>query len=156
MSSLAPPILAKSAQVLSHKSTFDMWPTIRTGCGVEGVDVRSSICASHNRASTWVKQSRRVFGYDTVFASYCRKVESLAAHRATFRSSLIGVCRETQGTRSHKRRSHTFSSHKFIKDLTEVTITTPSLTRVLNRLIGGGISLCGDSVWHSALWPLQH
>jgi hypothetical protein len=23
-------------------------------------------------------------------------------------------------------------------------------------LIGRGISLCGDGVWHSALWPPQH
>ena len=31
---------------------------------------------------------------------------------------------------------------------TEVTITTPPLTRVLDRLIGGGggISICGDGV----------
>ena len=29
---------------------------------------------------------------------------------------------------------------------TEVTITTPPLTRVFDRLIGGGISLCGNRV----------
>jgi hypothetical protein len=49
-------------------------------------------------------------------------------------------------TRSHKRRSHTFSSHRFYYNFTEITITTPPLTRILDRLIGGGINLCGDGV----------
>jgi hypothetical protein len=52
----------------------------------------------------------------------------------------------SKGTRSHKRRSYTFSSHRFYYNLTEITITTPPLTRILDRLIGGGISLYGDGV----------
>jgi hypothetical protein len=31
-------------------------------------------------------------------------------------------------------------------NFTEITITTPPLTRILDRLIGGGIILCGDVV----------
>jgi hypothetical protein len=42
---------------------------------------------------------------------------------------------------------HMYFSHRFfIYNFTEITITTPSLTRILDRLIGGGISLCGDDV----------
>jgi hypothetical protein len=47
-------------------------------------------------------------------------------------------------SRSHKRRSHTFSSHRY--NTTEITISTPQLTRIIDRLIGSGISLCGDVV----------
>jgi hypothetical protein len=73
--------------------------------------------------------------------------------------TLLGRCREAgfsgrSATRSHKRRSHTFSSHRFYYNFTEITITTPPLTRILDRLIGGGISLCSNGVWHSALWLL--
>jgi hypothetical protein len=65
--------------------------------------------------------------------------------------ALIGGCREIgifrQGMRSHKHRSHPFSSHRFILyNFTEITITTPPLTRILDRLIGGGISLYSDVV----------
>jgi hypothetical protein len=31
-------------------------------------------------------------------------------------------------------------------NFTEITITTPPLTRILDRLTGGGIILCGDVV----------
>lgn len=31
-------------------------------------------------------------------------------------------------------------------NFTEITITTPPLTKILDRLIGGGIVLCGDGV----------
>ncbi len=31
-------------------------------------------------------------------------------------------------------------------NFTEITVTTTQLTRILDRLIGGGISLCGDGV----------
>ena len=41
-------------------------------------------------------------------------------------------------------------------NFTEITITTPPLTRILDRLIGGGIILCGDVVRHGVLWPPQH
>ena len=44
-------------------------------------------------------------------------------------------------SRSHKRRSH-----RFYYNFTEITITTPPLTRILDRLIGGGISPRGDVV----------
>jgi hypothetical protein len=33
-----------------------------------------------------------------------------------------------------------------IYKFTEITITTPPLARILDRLIGGGIILCGDVV----------
>jgi hypothetical protein len=33
-----------------------------------------------------------------------------------------------------------------IYNFTEITITTPSLTRIVDRLIGGGISLYSDIV----------
>jgi hypothetical protein len=36
--------------------------------------------------------------------------------------------------------------HILLYYFTEITITTPPLTRILNRLIGGGIILCGDVV----------
>jgi hypothetical protein len=62
--------------------------------------------------------------------------------------TLLGGCREAgisgKISRSHKRRSHTFSSHRY--NFTEITITTPRLTRILYRLNGGGISLGGDVV----------
>jgi hypothetical protein len=71
-----------------------------------------------------------------------------ASHRPLF--ALLGGCREAgfsgKISRSHKRRSHTFSSHRFYYNFTEITITTPSLTRILDRLIRGGIILCGDVV----------
>jgi hypothetical protein len=41
-----------------------------------------------------------------------------------------------------KREFSDFITYNF----TEITITTPPLTRILDRLIGGGISLCGDGV----------
>jgi hypothetical protein len=63
---------------------------------------------------------------------------------------VFGGCREAEFygkiSRSHKRRSHTFSSHRFYYNFTEITITTPPLTRILDRLIGRGISLCGDCI----------
>jgi len=37
-----------------------------------------------------------------------------------------------------------FNSPRFYYNFTEVTITTPPLTRILDRLIGRGISLRGD------------
>ena len=36
-------------------------------------------------------------------------------------------------------RSHTFSSHSY--NFTEINIATPSLTRILDRLIGGGMEV---------------
>ena len=57
-----------------------------------------------------------------------------ALHRPLF--PLLGGCRS----------SHTFSSHRFYYNFTEITITTPRLTSVLDSLIGGGISLCCDGV----------
>ena len=69
---------------------------------------------------------------------------------------LVGGCRETGIFRhdppllSHKLRIDKFSSHKYysikIINFTEITVTTTRLTRVLARLIGGGISPCGDVV----------
>ena len=72
-------------------------------------------------------------------------------HRATFCSREgFGGCREAEFSgkisRSHKRRSYTFSSHRFYYNFTEITIITPPLTRILNRLIRGGISLYSDSI----------
>ncbi len=37
-------------------------------------------------------------------------------------------------------------NHRFYYNFTEITITTPPLTRILDRLIGGGINLYSDSV----------
>ena len=48
------------------------------------------------------------------------------------------------------------NSHRFYYNFTEITTTTPSLTRILDCLIGGDIILCGDLVWHSVLWLPQH
>jgi hypothetical protein len=38
------------------------------------------------------------------------------------------------------------ATHRFYYNFTEITITTPPLTRILDRLIGGGISLYSDGV----------
>lgn len=51
-----------------------------------------------------------------------------------------------RSSHSHKCHSHTVSSHKCYYSLNEFTITTPLLTRILNRLNGRGIILCGDVV----------
>lgn len=40
--------------------------------------------------------------------------------------------------------------HKNIMKFTEVTVTRTLLTRILARLIGRGISPCGDIAWHGA------
>jgi hypothetical protein len=64
----------------------------------------------------------------------------LAAQEATFRSNLIGGCRETGIFRQSTR------SHKFYLNSTEITITTPPLTTILDRLIREGITLYSDSV----------
>jgi len=62
----------------------------------------------------------------------------------------FGGCREAEISgkisRSHKRRSHTFSSHRFYYNFAEITITTPPLTGILDRLIRGGISPYSDGI----------
>lgn len=47
---------------------------------------------------------------------------------------------------SGKGRSYKRRSHRFYYNFTEIIITIPLLTRILNRLIEGGISLYGNGV----------
>ncbi len=59
---------------------------------------------------------------------------------------LLEGCREAgfsgrSDTRSYKRRSH-----RLYYNFTEITAATPPLTWNLDRLIRGGISLCGDGI----------
>ena len=64
------------------------------------------------------------------------------------------LCSEDVGKRNFparfhtatNRRSHTFSSHKFYYNFTEITIATPLLTRIFDRLTGRGIILCDNIV----------
>jgi hypothetical protein len=58
---------------------------------------------------------------------------------------LLGGCREAgfSGTSV----AATFSSHRFYYNFAEITIITPPLTRILDRLIGKGIS-CDGSYYH--------
>lgn len=71
-----------------------------------------------------------------------------ASHRPTFcfarKMSGSGKFREDSAQPQHC--SHTFSSHRFYYNFTDITIATPPLTRIFNRLIGGGINSCGDGV----------
>jgi len=55
--------------------------------------------------------------------------------------ALLGGCREAgffgkSSMRSHKCRSHTFSSNRY--KFTDITIATPPLTRIVDRLIREG------------------
>jgi len=56
----------------------------------------------------------------------------------------FGGCREAEFSgkilRSHKRRSH-----RSYYNFTEITITTPPLARILDRLIGRGINPCSEA-----------
>jgi hypothetical protein len=69
------------------------------------------------------------------------------SHRPLF--ALLRGCQEVgfsgKTLRSQKRPSYTLSSHRFYYNLTEITITTSPLTKILDRLIGG-INPCGDCV----------
>ena len=52
-------------------------------------------------------------------------------------------------TQPHALYSQISSHRNYIINIiifTEITVTTPQVTRVLARLIGGGINLCGDVV----------
>ena len=61
-----------------------------------------------------------------------------AAHRPLFASEDVG----TRDYPADPPRAAT----DFCYNFTEITITTPPLTRIFDRLIGGGISLRGDGV----------
>ena len=50
-----------------------------------------------------------------------------------------------QGTHSHKVTATRLAARDFY-NFTEITMTTPPLTRIIDRLIGGGIILCDDIV----------
>jgi hypothetical protein len=50
-----------------------------------------------------------------------------------------------QATHSHKVTATRLAAID-LYNLTEITITTPPLTRILNRLIRGGTILCDDVV----------
>jgi hypothetical protein len=75
--------------------------------------------------------------------------ELLAAHRATFCSN-----RRMSGNRNFPARyaqpnvaaTRLAATDFIIYNFTEITITTPPLTRILDRLIRGGISLYSDGV----------
>jgi hypothetical protein len=65
--------------------------------------------------------------------------------------AVLGGCREAgfsgrSSMCSHKYRSYKFSNHRFYYNFTEIIIITLLLTRILDCLIGGGISLYSNSV----------
>ena len=65
----------------------------------------------------------------------------LAAHRPLF--AIIGRCRDAGIFRQGRTATSVAATDFITYNFTEITITTPLLTRILDRLIGGGIILCG-------------
>jgi hypothetical protein len=68
--------------------------------------------------------------------------------RATFGCNLIGGCRGTGFTGKVRVATNAVATRSAATDFTEITTstTTPPLTKILDCLIGGGISACGDVV----------
>jgi hypothetical protein len=62
-----------------------------------------------------------------------------------------GLSGKVLRTRSHKRRSHTFRSHRFYIKFYRDYYNHDTVIRILNHLIRGSISLCGNSAWYRAL-----